>query len=106
MDLERDIVDILGTECAILYFQGFSTVSSVIPIFSNQATSSLLTVVSALLFIETGLICMLQEKSVDMLIGSVTIGRCSSVGFCAGSRTVVDHQVLLLSLYLTVSHRK
>ncbi|KAF9531174.1 serine palmitoyltransferase [Crepidotus variabilis] len=36
MDLENDIADFLGTEAAILYSQGFSTVSSVIPAFSKR----------------------------------------------------------------------
>ena len=49
-----------------------------------------------------GLIPMLQAEKVDMLIGSVAIGLCSSGGFCAGSRSVVDHQVpILLSLHPT-----
>lgn len=34
-----------------------------------------------------------------MLVGSVAIGLCSSGGFCAGSQTVVDHQV---SRFLTL----
>lgn len=34
-----------------------------------------------------------------MLVGSVAIGLCSSGGFCAGSQTVVDHQV---SRFLTI----
>ena len=33
-----------------------------------------------------------QATQIDMLIGSVTNGLNSSGGFCAGSRTVVDHQ--------------
>lgn len=36
MDLEREISDFLGTEAAILYSQGFSTISSVIPAFSKR----------------------------------------------------------------------
>ena len=36
MDLERDIADFLGTESAILYSQGFSTIASVIPAFSKR----------------------------------------------------------------------
>ncbi len=36
MDLERDIADFLGTEAAILYSQGFSTISSVIPAFCKR----------------------------------------------------------------------
>lgn len=36
MDLERDIADFLGAESAILYSQGFSTISSVIPAFSKR----------------------------------------------------------------------
>jgi len=31
-------------------------------------------------------------SKVDMLLGSVAIGLCSSGGFCAGSQFVVDHQ--------------
>jgi serine palmitoyltransferase len=34
--LERDIAEFLGTESAILYSQGFSTISSVIPAFSKR----------------------------------------------------------------------
>ena len=33
-----------------------------------------------------------QATKIDMLIGSVANGLNSSGGFCAGSRTVVDHQ--------------
>ncbi|TDL27943.1 serine palmitoyltransferase [Rickenella mellea] len=36
MDLERDIASFLGTEAAILYSQGFSTISSVIPAFCKR----------------------------------------------------------------------
>lgn len=36
MSLENDIADFLGTEAAILYSQGFSTVSSVIPAFCKR----------------------------------------------------------------------
>lgn len=36
MDLENDIADFLGTESAILYSQGFSTISSVIPAFCKR----------------------------------------------------------------------
>lgn len=36
MDFERDVADFLGTEAAILYSQGFSTISSVIPAFFNR----------------------------------------------------------------------
>lgn len=36
MDLERDISQFLGTEQAIIYAQGFSTISSVIPAFSKR----------------------------------------------------------------------
>ncbi|KAK7449824.1 serine palmitoyltransferase component [Stygiomarasmius scandens] len=36
LDLERDIADFLGTEAAILYSQGFSTISSVIPAFCKR----------------------------------------------------------------------
>jgi serine palmitoyltransferase len=36
MDLERDIADFLGAEATILYSQGFSTISSVIPAFCKR----------------------------------------------------------------------
>jgi serine palmitoyltransferase len=36
MDFERDVADFLGTEAAILYSQGFSTISSVIPAFCKR----------------------------------------------------------------------
>ncbi|KAJ8072793.1 serine palmitoyltransferase component [Marasmius tenuissimus] len=36
MDLEKDIADFLGTEASILYSQGFSTISSVIPAFCKR----------------------------------------------------------------------
>ncbi|KAG6902291.1 hypothetical protein C0995_001901 [Termitomyces sp. Mi166 len=36
MDLERDIADFLGSEASILYSQGFSTISSVIPAFCKR----------------------------------------------------------------------
>ena len=36
MDLERDIAEFLGTEAAIIYSQGFSTISSVIPAFCKR----------------------------------------------------------------------
>jgi serine palmitoyltransferase len=36
MVLENDIADFLGTEAAILYSQGFSTISSVIPAFCKR----------------------------------------------------------------------
>ncbi|KAG6855084.1 hypothetical protein C0991_006013 [Blastosporella zonata] len=36
MELERDIADFLGTEASILYSQGFSTISSVIPAFCKR----------------------------------------------------------------------
>ncbi|KAK7061211.1 serine palmitoyltransferase 1 [Favolaschia claudopus] len=36
MQLERDIADFLGTEAAIIYSQGFSTISSVIPAFCKR----------------------------------------------------------------------
>jgi 7-keto-8-aminopelargonate synthetase-like enzyme len=36
IQLERDIADFLGTEAAILYSQGFSTISSVIPAFCKR----------------------------------------------------------------------
>ncbi|KAI5988412.1 serine palmitoyltransferase subunit I, partial [Pisolithus albus] len=36
LELERDIADFLGTESAILYSQGFITISSVIPAFCKR----------------------------------------------------------------------
>lgn len=36
MDFERDVADFLGTEAAILYSQGFSTISSVITAFCKR----------------------------------------------------------------------
>lgn len=36
MDLEKDIARFLGTEETIIYAQGFSTISSVIPAFSKR----------------------------------------------------------------------
>ena len=36
MDLENDIADFLGAESAIIYSQGFSTISSVIPAFCKR----------------------------------------------------------------------
>ena len=36
MNLENDIADFLGTEAAIIYSQGFATVSSVIPAFCKR----------------------------------------------------------------------
>jgi serine palmitoyltransferase len=36
MELERDIADFLGVEAAIIYSQGFSTISSVIPAFCKR----------------------------------------------------------------------
>ncbi|EIN14688.1 serine palmitoyltransferase [Punctularia strigosozonata HHB-11173 SS5] len=36
MDFERDVAEFLGTESAILYSQGFSTISSVIPAFAKR----------------------------------------------------------------------
>src|SRR6266540_1891188 len=36
MSLENDIADFLGTEAAIIYSQGFATVSSVIPAFCKR----------------------------------------------------------------------
>ncbi|KAH7907817.1 pyridoxal phosphate-dependent transferase, partial [Hygrophoropsis aurantiaca] len=36
IDLERDIAEFLGTEASILYSQGFSTISSVIPAFCKR----------------------------------------------------------------------
>ncbi|KAG2212583.1 hypothetical protein INT47_000559 [Mucor saturninus] len=36
MDLERDIAEFLGSDAAIIYAQGFSTISSVIPAFCKR----------------------------------------------------------------------
>jgi serine palmitoyltransferase len=36
LELEKDIADFLGTEASILYSQGYSTISSVIPAFSKR----------------------------------------------------------------------
>ena len=36
VDLERDIASFLGTEAAIIYSQGFSTINAVIPAFSKR----------------------------------------------------------------------
>jgi serine palmitoyltransferase len=36
LDLEREIAEFLGTEASILYSQGFSTISSVIPAFCKR----------------------------------------------------------------------
>lgn len=36
MDLEKEIAEFLGTEACILYSQGFSTISSVIPAFIKR----------------------------------------------------------------------
>jgi serine palmitoyltransferase len=36
MELEHDIAEFLGTEAAIIYSQGFSTISSVIPAFCKR----------------------------------------------------------------------
>ena len=36
IELEREIAEFLGTEAAILYSQGFSTISSVIPAFCKR----------------------------------------------------------------------
>src|ERR1700722_3313073 len=36
MDLEQDISDFLGTEAAIIFSQGFATISSVIPAFCKR----------------------------------------------------------------------
>lgn len=36
IDLERNIAEFLGTEASILYSQGFSTISSVIPAFCKR----------------------------------------------------------------------
>lgn len=36
LQLERDIAEFLGTEASILYSQGFSTISSVIPAFCKR----------------------------------------------------------------------
>lgn len=36
MNLEKDIADFLGTDSAIIYSQGFATVSSVVPAFCKR----------------------------------------------------------------------
>jgi serine palmitoyltransferase len=36
LNLERDVADFLGTETAILYSQGYSTINSVIPAFCKR----------------------------------------------------------------------
>ncbi|KAF8067622.1 serine palmitoyltransferase [Lyophyllum atratum] len=181
MDLERDIADFLGTEAAILYSQGFATISSVIPAFCKRGDiivadrgvsfaihkgiqisrstvrwfdhndlKSLEDVLEGVekerrkrrgpltrrfvitegIFEKDGAMVDLPKlieikykykyrlildesfsfgtvgrtgrgltelynvpaEKVDMLVGSVAIGLCSSGGFCAGSQTVIDHQ--------------
>ncbi|RDB17195.1 Serine palmitoyltransferase 1 [Hypsizygus marmoreus] len=181
MDLERDIADFLGAESAILYSQGFSTISSVVPAFCKRGDiivadrgvsfaihkgiqisrstvrwydhndlKSLEDVLEGVekerrkrrgpltrrfiitegIFEKDGVMVDLPKlielkykhkfrlildesfsfgtvgrtgrgltelynvpaEKVDMLVGSVAIGLCSSGGFCAGSQTVVDHQ--------------
>ncbi|EDR09408.1 serine palmitoyltransferase [Laccaria bicolor S238N-H82] len=181
IDLERDIADFLGTEAAILYSQGFSTISSVIPAFCKRGDiivadrgvnfaiqkgiqisrstvrwfdhndlNSLEDVLIGVekerkkrrgpltrrfiitegIFERDGVMVDLPKlielkykykyrlildesfsfgtvgrtgrgltelynvpaTKVDMLLGSVAIGLCSSGGFCAGSQNVVDHQ--------------
>ncbi|KIK09534.1 hypothetical protein K443DRAFT_671435 [Laccaria amethystina LaAM-08-1] len=181
MDLERDIADFLGAEAAILYSQGFSTISSVIPAFCkrgdiivadrgvnfaiqkgiqisrstvrwfdhndlNSLEDALISVekerkkrrgpltrrfiITEGIFERDGAMADLPKlielkykykyrlildetfsfgtvgrtgrgltelynvpaTKVDMLLGSVAIGLCSSGGFCAGSQNVVDHQ--------------
>ncbi|KAF8665043.1 hypothetical protein AX16_000655 [Volvariella volvacea WC 439] len=180
-DLERDIADFLGTEGAILYSQGFSTIQSVIPAFCKRGDiivadrgvnfaiqkgiqisrstvrwydhgdiDSLIHVLEGIekekkkrkqgltrrFIITEGIferdgqmtdlpkLIEIKEKykyrlildesysfgtvgrtgrgltelynvsatKVDMLIGSCAIGLCSSGGFCAGSKVVIDHQ--------------
>ncbi|KAF9001202.1 serine palmitoyltransferase [Cyathus striatus] len=181
MELERDIADFLGTEAAILYSQGFSTIPSVIPAFCKRGDiivadrgvnfaiqkgiqisrstvrwfdhndlKSLDDVLESVererkkrrgpltrrfiitegIFEKDGAMVDLPKlielkykhkyrlildesisfgsvgrtgrgltevynvsaEKVDMLIGSVANGLCSSGGFCAGSQIVVDHQ--------------
>jgi len=181
MDIENDIADFLGAESAILYSQGFSTISSVIPAFCkrgdiivadrgvnfaiqkgiqisrstvrwfdhndlNSLEEALVAVekerkkrrmpltrrfiVTEGIFQKDGAMAdlpkLIELKSkykyrlvldesfsfgtvgrtgrgltelynvpaskVDMLLGSISIGLCSSGGFCAGSRNVIDHQ--------------
>ena len=36
MDLEKELAKFVGTESAIIYSQGFSTIASVIPAFSKR----------------------------------------------------------------------
>ncbi|KAF8816700.1 serine palmitoyltransferase [Phlegmacium glaucopus] len=181
MDLENDIADFLGAESAILYSQGFSTISSVIPAFCKRGDiivadrgvnfaiqkgiqisrstvrwfdhndlNSLEEVLVAVekerkkrrgpltrrfivtegIFQKDGAMVDLPKlielklkykyrlvldesfsfgtvgrtgrgltelynvpaSKVDMLLGSIAIGLCSSGGFCAGSRNIIDHQ--------------
>ncbi|PPQ81369.1 hypothetical protein CVT25_015890 [Psilocybe cyanescens] len=181
MDLENDIADFLGTEAAILYSQGFSTISSVIPAFckrgdiivadravnfaiqkgiqisrstirwfdhndlnsleevlvsiekerkKRRAPMTRRFIVTEGIFQKDGAMVDLPKlielkykykyrlildesysfgsvgrtgrgltelynvpaSKVDMLLGSCAIGLASAGGFCAGSRTVVDHQ--------------
>ncbi|KAI8146690.1 pyridoxal phosphate-dependent transferase [Fennellomyces sp. T-0311] len=56
MDLERDIAQFLGTEEAIIYAQGFSTISSVIPAFSKRGD---------LLVVDDG-VCFSVQKGVQI----------------------------------------
>ncbi|PFH50829.1 hypothetical protein AMATHDRAFT_60294 [Amanita thiersii Skay4041] len=181
MNLESDIADFLGTEAAILYSQGFSTISSVIPAFCKRGDiivadrgvnfaiqkgiqisrstirwydhndlKSLEDVLESVekerkkrrqpltrrfiitegIFEKDGAMVDLPKlielkykhkyrlildesysfgsvgrtgrgltelynvpaSKIDMLIGSVAIGLCTSGGFCAGSEVVVNHQ--------------
>ncbi|KAF7331593.1 Serine palmitoyltransferase [Mycena kentingensis (nom. inval.)] len=181
MALERDIADFLGTEAAIIYSQGFSTISSVIPAFCKRGDiivadrgvnfaiqkgiqisrstvrwydhndlKSLEDVLDSVekerkkrrgpltrrfiitegIFEKDGAMTDLPKlidikfrkkyrlildesvsfgtvgrtgrgltelynvpaEKVDMIIGSMANGLCAAGGFCAGSKTVVDHQ--------------
>ncbi|KAF7722710.1 serine palmitoyltransferase component [Apophysomyces ossiformis] len=56
MDLERDIARFLGTDEAIIYAQGFSTISSVIPAFSKRGD---------LLVVDDG-VCFSVQKGVQI----------------------------------------
>ncbi|KAF7313338.1 Serine palmitoyltransferase [Mycena chlorophos] len=181
MTLERDIADFLGAEAAIIYSQGFSTISSVIPAFCKRGDiivadrgvnfaiqkglqisrstirwydhndlKSLEEVLDSVdkerkkrrgpltrrfivtegIFEKDGAMTDLPKlidikfkrkyrlildesisfgtvgrtgrgltelynvpaEKVDMIIGSMANGLCAAGGFCAGSKTVVDHQ--------------
>ncbi|KAF8452746.1 pyridoxal phosphate-dependent transferase [Boletus edulis BED1] len=157
LDLERNIAEFLGTEASILYSQGFSTISSVIPAFCKRG-DVIVADRSVNFAIQKGIqisrstirwydhndLKSLEDASferdgemvdlpklielklkykyrlildesvsfgavgrtgrgltelynvpaiqIDMLVGSVANGLCSSGGFCAGSSIVTEHQ--------------